>query len=63
MSPCSVSRVRWSLPVCECGECVQVNVCVVHYYVRQVNTYAGNLRELMYIDTQPLSCTKPAEKT
>ena len=48
----------------ECGECVQVNVCVCTSdetesttYVRQVNTYAGNFRELVYIDTQPLSCT------
>ena len=52
----------------ECGECVQVNVCVCTSdetesttYVRQVNTYAGNFRELVYmyihVDTQPLSCT------
>ena len=55
--------------VCECGECVQVNVCVCTSdetesttYVRQVNTYAGNFRELVYmynihVDTQLLSCT------
>ena len=51
--------------VCECGECVQVNVCVCTSDETESTTYArhaGNFRELVYmynihVDTQLLSCT------
>ena len=47
MSPCSVSRIRWSLPVCECSECMCVCVCVCLPYVCPEH----NVVEPLYEDT------------